>query len=302
MTIQRVQNLNEEQFVNDFLLPKKPVIVTDAMKGWDLEKFQPAGLREQFGNYEVQIYDDLFDLQTIDTLEYYLDENFGKKAEGHDKVNYIRWYTKLKDVDFYWADEVFDILRSSWSQPSFLPCDSLVIPFQPEGQKGPINTTRYPYKGLFISGKGARTRLHRDPFNSNAVLFQFYGQKKMCLYEPSQETYVMNGGEFVDIENPDLSKFSDFNKAKCNYEDVLMPGEMVLFPGGWFHDVRCISDSISITWNFVHKVGLPGFYSFIEKYPNDSQMEIVRYFLKNKISADADVQEIISFLKSSFPE
>jgi hypothetical protein len=300
MKIERLQNLEKGRFLEEFLVANKPVIVTDAMNTWQVEKFQPDYLREKFGNYDVQVYNDLFDLQAIDPLSDYLRDNFNKEESAVRSHHYIRWYTKLKDVDFFWSDEVFQLLRRAWQHPYFLPANSMAIPFTADGREAKINETSFPYKGLFISGKGSRTRLHRDPFNSNAILCQFYGEKKILLYDPSQAEYVMNNGQFIDIENPDSNKFPDFSKATCSYEDTLVPGEIVFFPGGWFHDVKCLSDSISITWNFVHSSGLDRFYDYINQHPDDDQLEIVRFFLKDWISPNADVKEITGFLKSKF--
>jgi len=300
MEITRIKNTDQHTFINEFLLPGKPVIITDAMEKWKLEQFTPEALSRQFGHYEVQIYNELFDLQTIDTLKAYLDNNFNKQEQEAASKEYIRWYTQLKDVDFFWSDEVFTALQQSWQNPYFFSGDSLAIPFTTPSAIADINTTRFPYKGLFISGQGARTRLHRDPFNSDAILCQFHGQKKIHLYSPEQAQYVMNGSEFVDIMNPDHARFPEFASASCTYEDTLSPGEIVLFPSGWFHDVSCLSDSISITWNFVHASKLPGFYKYIATYPDDDQLEIVRFFLGEWLSENADIHEITDFLKSRF--
>jgi hypothetical protein len=300
MKVERIRNLSREMFTEKFLIPGKPVIITDAMTDWNTENFTPAYLKQEFGHYEVQVYNDLFDLQTIDPLNMYFDNNFGKEDPMQRSLHYIRWYTKLKDVDFFWADEIFSSLATAWQHPYFLPDSSLVIPFVPAGKQVNINATRFPYKGLFISGKGARTRLHRDPFNSNAILCQFYGEKKILLYHPDQAGYVMNNGAFVDIENPDYDQFPDFSRASCAYEDILAPGEVIFFPGGWFHDVKCLSDSISITWNFVHTSGLEKFCSYIEQHPADDQLEIIRFFLKDWLKTDADVKAITAFLQSQF--
>lgn len=300
MKIQRVENLTKEIFIEEFLLPNKPVIITDAMKEWRGEKFIPDYLEQEFGHYEVQIYNDLFDLQTIDTLGAYLNQNFNNQLEAKGSIEYIRWYTKLKEVDFFWSDEVFASLKEAWSNPYFFPNDSLAIPFTKKGEFSNINDTRFPYKGLFISGKGARTRLHRDPFNSDAILCQFFGEKKIVLYHPNQAEYIMNGNEFVDIKNPDSQKFPNLHKTNSKYEDILSPGEIIIFPAGWFHDVTCLSDSISITWNFVHSSKLDDFYSYIKKNPDDDQLEIVRFFLKGLVRENADVNEITDFFKKEF--
>ncbi len=298
MMIDRVENLTKETFLNEYLLKNKPVVVTDAMTKWNMSRFQPESLKKNFGVIPTQIYNDLFDLQNLGTLGDYLDKNFNN-PDG-DCKEYIRWYTKLKNVDFLWSDDVFSQLEDSWNQPYFLPDNSMLIPFKQGNEKINVTKESFPYKGLFISGKGARTRLHRDPFNSNAILCQLYGKKQIFLFSPEQTPYVMNEHGFVNVKSPDLSKFPDYNKAKPNYKLVLNPEEIILFPAGWFHDVTSITDSISVTWNFIHKSEVKGFYSFVQQYPCDDQLEIAKYFLGNRLSTDDDSKDIITFLNSEF--
>ncbi|KAB8151545.1 hypothetical protein EZY14_017775 [Kordia sp. TARA_039_SRF] len=297
MKVKRVSNITQEEFVNEYLIANQPVIITDAMKDWDTDKFKPEFLKEEFGDYLVQIYDDLFDLQNVDSLETYFDENFGKDKESSE---YIRWYTQLKELDFFWSDECFSKLKQYWSHPYCIPQNNLAVPPCKEDEERNINTYKYPYKGIFISGKGARTRLHKDPFNSNAVLCQFYGSKKIFLYGPSKEHIVMNNGEFVDLKNIDEEKFPEFSSITPDYEDSLQPGEIILFPSGWFHDVTCESDSISITWNFIHASGTEGLTKYLKANPKDDQLEILRYFLKDKVSVEATSDEILSFYETQY--
>jgi len=298
MKIERVKKLPKEEFFTNYLLKNTPVIITDAMDNWDIKRFQPESLKKEFGSEFTQVYNDLFDLQNVASLENYLNTNFSKPEK---KVKeYVRWYTKLKDVDFLWSDSIFEKLQDAWNHPYFLPKDFLLMPPCHGNQTMDITKNRFPYKGLFISGKGARTRLHRDPFNSNAVLCQFYGEKEIYLYAPDQEKYVMNEGEFVNIINPDMEKFPNFSEAEPTYHLILEPGEIILFPAGWFHDVTSVSDSISVTWNFVHAFELENFQSFIKENPEDDQLEIVRFFLKDHLPSDASVEAISLFLETHF--
>ncbi|WP_394749619.1 cupin-like domain-containing protein [Spongiimicrobium salis] len=297
MKIDKVKKLSKEDFLTNYLTKNKPVVVTDAMDDWDLNRFQPDSLKKEFGAEYTQVYNDLFDLQNVSTLESYLTSNFSKPEENCKE--YIRWYTKLKDLDFLWSDDIFKKLKTSWNQPYFLPVSDTIVPYCSADNEIDITTERFPYKGLFISGKGAKTRLHRDPFNSNAILCQLYGEKQISLFSPDQAPYLMNDNEFVDIKNPNLDKFPDFPKAKPTFELTLAPNEVILFPAGWFHDVTSISDSISITWNFVHASELTNFQSFITKHPEDDQLEIVKFFLKDFLSADATPYDISKFLEST---
>lgn len=295
--IRRVEKISKEEFLQNNITGNFPIIITDAMSDWDLSRFQPSSLKKEFGSEFTQVYDDLFDLQNVASLESYLDANFNKPTV--DCKNYVRWYTKLKDVDFLWSDDVFDSLKDAWSHPYFLPKDELLVPLVQEGEDKSITEFRFPYKGLFISGKGSRTRLHRDPFNSNAVLCQFYGKKDITLYAPDQAEFVMNGDDFVNIIDPDLNKFPEFPSAKVHTKITLSAGEIILFPAGWFHDVTCATDSISITWNFVHASGLEKLVAHLRKNPNDSQIEILRFFLGDQISSTSTVEDIIAVLEKS---
>ncbi|WP_062055769.1 cupin-like domain-containing protein [Aquimarina longa] len=300
MKVPRVKSITEEKFIEEHIVSNKPVIVTDAMENWDLEKFKPEYIKKEFGHHKVQVYNDLFDLQTIQPLEKYIDANFFRSEKEGLSKQYMRWYTKLKEVDFYWSDKAFDSLKNFWSQPYFVPSTSLAVPSTKGSDSKSITEYNYPYKGLFISGKGSRTRLHKDPFMSNAVLCQFYGQKHFYLYGPDKQKNVMNNGDFVDVKNPDLNKFPSFSDITHDYEDVLSPGEIILFPSGWFHDVTCVSDSISITWNFVHAKQLETLCNHIKNNPEDDQLEILKYFIKGEVSDTASAEEIISYFRKKF--
>jgi len=90
------------------------------------------------------------------------------------------------------------------------------------------------------------------------------------------------GDEFVDILKPDYNRFNGFNQSISSYEDILQPGEIILFPSGWFHDVTCITNSISITWNFVHSRERPDFIKFVREHSQNSQLEIAEFFMREK--------------------
>jgi cupin-like protein len=297
MKIERRTRLNPEQFVNEHIVANKPVIITDAMSGWDARtKWNPGYLDEKLGGHDVQIYNNLFDLMKISTLHDYFARNFDRPSSDPSD-EYVRWYTKLKDVDFVWADEAFAAIREDWNHPYFLPSSGFVVPFFPSTGKVSAVDERFPYKGLFISGAGARTRLHKDPWATDAVLCQFYGRKSLTIYAPDQSQYLESEGEFVDPLDPDLAKFPDFPKARPIFEDVLEPGEVLYIAGGWFHDVRSLSDSISVTWNFVHSGRLRAFHDFVESNPHDKELDIVRFFLASRLGAGSDADDILEFLK-----
>ena len=277
-SITRVQALEPERFIADYVVKNVPVIVTDAMQSWPLHRWSPEHLLDVFGDREVQVYDTLFSLMDTCTLRQYLEQNFNRDA-GYSAKEYVRWYIKLKDVDFVWADEVFAALESEWAAPYFFPRNSFHLP--PCGPEGSISPARhmFPYKGLLISGRGARTRLHKDPYGTDAILCQFYGRKDIKFYSPAEDHRLHRNGEFVDPARPDLESFPDFGDAQPVHEDVLEAGEILFIPGGWFHDVNSASDSVSITWNFVHAANTSLFEREVADTRIQHDRDVLAYFM-----------------------
>jgi ribosomal protein L16 Arg81 hydroxylase len=99
---------------------------------------------------------------------------------------------------------------------------------------------------------GTNTPLHHDTMN--ILLAQALGRKKVTLI-PSFETHLVYNhiGVYseVDCEAPDLERYPLFGKA-TKYETILEPGEVLFIPVGWWHQVRSLDVSISVSFtNFV---------------------------------------------------
>ena len=176
-----------------------------------------------------------------------------------------------------WADKGFHELRDDWRRPDFFPAHSFVLPHC--GRSDSIDPSRdwFPARGLFISAKGARTRLHADPWSSDALLCQVYGEKDFVMYDPEQAPYLTKGGRSVDVEAPDLQTFPDFPRSRETVRDTLRPGEILLVPAGWHHHFKSTSDSISVTWNFVHLCRQSDFLSYLAMDPPEPELKQLVY-------------------------
>jgi ribosomal protein L16 Arg81 hydroxylase len=277
--LDRISTLSTEAFVSEYLEKNRPVVVTGAMRNWKaLETWEPEVLASRFGNERVQVYGDLFRLAAITSLSEYLERYFGKDSQESSSVPYVRWYCHLaNDERVPWADEVFTKFRDDWSRPAFFPDNSFVLPHCAASGKIDPSRNWFPARGLFISARGARTRLHVDPWCSDALLCQIFGRKDFVMYDPSQAAYLARDGKTVDVEAPDLQMFPDYPRARATVQDTLQPGEIVLVPAGWFHHFNSVSDSISLTWNFVHVCRLKEFVSHLLRGPAESELKQLSY-------------------------
>jgi hypothetical protein len=279
MNIERRPDLTQQEFINGYLRSNVPLIVTAATKdwnmSWDLEHWA-----ERFGEEPVQIYDDLFTLMDVDSLSSYLDRFTGEDAEQtlNGPQPYVRWYSKMKDVDFVWADSVFERISRHWHRPRFLPESNYLLPYSPER---PLDPTKdlFPGRGLFISGKGARTRLHCDPWASDAVLCQLFGSKKIVMFSPGsvsekQGHEVTSGGSDSSVEAD-----KDRMQRSPDFEDILKPNEILYIPHGWYHAVESLTDSVSLTWNFVHQTTGVHYLRYLMSPESGNSRDVLGFFL-----------------------
>jgi hypothetical protein len=298
MEPERVSSLTIDGFLQRYVAPGKPCIIADGMRGWPgAFEWSPAYFRRTLGDELVQVYNDRFVLVTLSTLSEYMDEYFDAPNPGRE-VPYVRWYTKLKDVDFVWADSAFEALRGQWSNPYFLPDTGYLLPFCLEPDRiSPVDTL-FPARSLFVSGPGAATRLHYDPWGSDSILFQIHGKKRWVMYAPDQRRHLRrDDGTYVDLAKPDLSKFPTFYEAKPTYEFELNRGETIFVPAGWIHEVETLEGSISLTWNYVHRVSLDHFLTYLaSNEPVGHDLEVLRFFFGNRVPPDATANDIARYI------
>jgi Cupin-like domain len=282
--LELIDMIEPEEFVDRYLAPAQPVVI----RGLDFDRtaWSPEGLRARAGQLATLVYGSLFDLEDVATLDDYLDDWFtgpgGPPAIGDgDEVPYVRWYNRLRDVEAAWGDEALLRMADTWRAPACLPRDGLLVPAADAGAGTDPVFDRFPYRGLLVAARGARTRLHRDPFGTDAVVAQFAGVKKAVLYHPDRAAELHLGddpssfGGFLDVRGQGLDRLA----VEPDLEGSVHPGELIYIPRGWLHDVVVVEDSLSVTWNFVHRAGSRELMRYLQSGPEaDSELEILRWF------------------------
>lgn len=103
----------------------------------------------------------------------------------------------------------------------------------------------------WIGPKGTVSPLHRDPYHN--CFGQVHGAKRFLLYPPQNESLlyprldVQKNSSRVDPEMPDLAKYPLFCEAKA-IEIVVEQGDLLYIPRRWWHHVRSLSRSISVSF------------------------------------------------------
>jgi hypothetical protein len=87
---------------------------------------------------------------------------------------------------------------------------------------------------------------------------QIYGRKQYFVYPPDQTPYMYpvendpNISQINSVVTPDLEKFPLFPKARgTNF--TLDAGELLFVPSGWWHTVRMLTPSITLSVNSANR-------------------------------------------------
>lgn len=110
--------------------------------------------------------------------------------------------------------------------------------------------------GVYLSGRGACTRLHLDGSRSHAVLAQVQGTKSGVLLPPctvgpwfrTMESPPADGKRFAELRR-DGSVPPELERLVIPF--TLGPGDIVFVPKNWPHEVYTESSSVTLTFNFL---------------------------------------------------
>lgn len=233
--------LTFRQFLDEYQIPRRPVVLTDATTAWEARQWSPEVLRERIGHRRVTI-------RTQEgPQEFHFDELTDRilSSSPDDPAPYARNIDIHRELPELAADisPRVEFATPDWKSSRLLGRDFLF----PDG-----------LEELFYGGAGASFPvLHVDYFGMDGFVNQLYGEKEFVLFPPDQSPFLYPTEEdelfsaLTDLENPDLEKFPLFAHAEPVIF-TLQPGDTLYMPNGWWHTTRMLSPSITVitaTWN-----------------------------------------------------
>lgn len=254
--IDRRSNITLEEFITDYFIPNRPVVLTDVVTKWPAFKnWSKESLIERYGdtkffinagvNMTLRNFFAYCDTVQEEMPMYLFDHDYGENAP-----------TLLDD---YAIPEVFheDFFALLDKRPSF----------------------RWLLAGPPRSG----ATFHKDPNYTSAWNAVITGSKKWVLYPPDFTPPGVGQSEdglevaspvsivewFLNFyERPANSKKSKTTNAKRKNNEVieciLHAGEMIFVPNTWWHTVINLEESIAITQNFCNSFNLLNVVKFFE--------------------------------------
>lgn len=231
--IERRSNLTYDEFSREYLIPNRPVIITDGLKEWRaVGKWTPDFFENQYRSKPLTIGGQTYAMG--DFIERVKTSAAGRVAP----------YFRNELVKLVFPELLGDLTPT----PSYILPNWLRGPFYPSAGRD---------AEIYIGGTGgAFPFLHYDANSTHAFLGQVYGDKEAVLYAPEDtenlypkvEKQLRHQSWITDTETPDLGRFPLFAKAKA-YRGTIKAGHLLFIPNRWWHTARMLTPSITISYN-----------------------------------------------------
>lgn len=228
-TVDRIGACDEEALLRDYARPSRPVLLTDAIRGWPaLRTWSLEHLQSKFGHRRVTV---------------------GETRDGRLVVERGRGIPR-REVPL--GDYIEALRRGNPGCTLVSPLEERVpellddLRFEQLTPSASWRSTR-----MWISAAGTVSALHQDlPDN---FLAQLAGRKRITLIHRRHGRDVYRNGPLhgapnfcaVDAERPDLERFPRFRRVEPITLE-LGPGELLYIPRLWWHQVRSLELSISV--------------------------------------------------------
>jgi hypothetical protein len=250
--VPRVSDLSPDAFLHEYYARNLPVIVAGAAAGWPaVARWTPDYLKQRIGDHMVQVQAD----RTSDPdYELYKDRH-ARQMPFSDFVDQITRADGARN----------DLYMTAYNASQNDGALSAI-----RGDMGMIDRYLDPtadnrYGLMWIGPAGTVTPMHHDLTNN--LLVQVAGRKVIKLVPAIQADAMYNHihvfSALGDIEHPafDMERFPDFAQARV-LDVTLLPGDALFLPIGWWHQVRSLDFSVTLTytnflWNNSHHQSYP---------------------------------------------
>jgi len=240
--IDRVAEITPAEFREKYLIPQKPVIVTNMSHQWPAyTKWTWDYFKGLVGKEKVGVYNNI-------------------RAGARVPVNGADDYMLFGDyLDLIQKGPVelriflFNIFNAA---PGIV--EDFTFPH------GYLRNVLRKYPMLFVGGSGSIAHMHYDIDMSHIFHTQFLGKKLVLLFPNDQSPFIYrmpgtveSAASFVDWHNGvDEERFPALKHA-CAYHTVLEHGDTLFMPSGYWHHMQYIDSGFAMSLRAIPEGILP---------------------------------------------
>ncbi|CAM9489501.1 unnamed protein product, partial [Ectocarpus fasciculatus] len=261
------RSLSVEQFLREYMEPtdkglqlngttySAPVIIQHGLDSWPaLQRWASMSYLKKAAAARlvpVETYD------SKDSTQTYLSESWQQQVMSVG--DFIDQYvlsgqsglpSESGDAGYLAQHPLFDqipVLRKDISVPQYCTAQTTEDTNAPET----VEHHSDPLISAWLGPKGTVSPLHNDPYHN--LLCQVVGSKYVRLYshQHTGRLYAREGpvcnNSYVDIDNVNSDAHPRFRDTPC-FQCVLAPGEMLYIPRHFWHYVRSLETSFSVSF------------------------------------------------------
>ena len=235
--IQRIERLTYEQFRDDHLEPRVPVLIAGALDDW------PAMQCWNFEHIGHAIGDRRISPVIAQNGRWSVDLREGMRTEETDFATYraeIASGEKRHYLRLPLEGPFADLLADEYETPIY--CRKRI----------------YLKKNLWVGAAGVSSGLHYDMMHN--VVAQVVGRRRAVLFAPEETRrlypYPLRTLSWhhspVRVDAPDLQRFPAFANAR-RIEVEIQRGELLFIPKGWWHHFASVEHGIAINFFWLTK-------------------------------------------------
>ncbi|MFJ8832187.1 cupin-like domain-containing protein [Micromonospora aurantiaca] len=230
--LERRSGLSPAEFFDRYYVANRPVILAGAVDDWPARReWTTARLRDRLGAVEVEV------MTGRDS-----NPEHGWQHDAHRTRMTFADYLTMVETGGETNDHYMVARNDNW-QHGLKPLAQDIRPVP-----GIIDPALLPETVTLLLGPaGTVTALHHD--NMNILLCQVTGRKHVRLVPSYQRGRVYpRGGTYsrVDAARPDLDQHPLYERATV-LSEVLEPGDALFVPAGWWHWVRALDVSATVS-------------------------------------------------------
>ncbi|GAA0141293.1 protein modifying enzyme [Lithospermum erythrorhizon] len=231
--IAKRSSLSLESFLRDYFISGLPVIISDCMDHW------PAASKWNDMNYLERV-------AGFRTVPVEVGKNYLCSDWKQELITFSEFLQRIRTRDTPSANITYLAQHPLFDQIHELHQD-IIVPDYCYAGGGEIRSLN-----AWFGPAGTVTPLHHDPHHN--ILAQVVGKKYIRLYPaslseelyPHSESMLSNSSQ-VDLDNIDEKEFPnilDLDFLDC----ILEEGEMLYIPPKWWHYVRSLTTSLSVSF------------------------------------------------------
>ena len=169
-------------------------------------------------------------------------------------------------------------LKKKYNVPKFFKEDYLSIL---------KSSVRPPYRWLLIGPRRSGSKIHLDPLNTSAWNTSLKGYKLWIIFPNKCPKWIIEGKHLDlprSISKECISYFHLKLKTILEKEGDLItpyiclqkPGDTIFVPGGWWHGVLNVTDTMAITQNYMNSIN----FEYVWKSLRVERKMLASFFLR----------------------